>query len=352
MKLFLQPVDVWLFRDGRPFNRGTDHRARCVFPPAPSVLQGALRSHHIALCGGITAYLEGQSPAVEMAVGKPGENPPPSFRLRGPWLARRNSGGVDRYFPLPADAVRIAGEYQRLHPATCEGILTDLQGLSLLWPPESVVPRKVGEEPVWVSEQTLSCYLGGSAIPAEEVVRQSEFFVLESRVGIGRDPDTRAARQGDLFEVEFVRPVEGCGLLVEVQGLSGWPEEGIMAIGGESRGARYLRLDDIPGEATVPGGDRLRAFFTTPGLFSGGWQPAGGNWGAFFDGPVNLVATALGRPLVLGGYDLARRRHKPSYRHVPAGSVYFFEGPGRPRGVQLTEEYVALGYGECIWGVW
>ena len=48
-QLFIRPVDVWLFRDGRPFSAGSDHRAESLFPPYPSVIQGAIRSYQLAL---------------------------------------------------------------------------------------------------------------------------------------------------------------------------------------------------------------------------------------------------------------------------------------------------------------
>ncbi|MCS6846435.1 MAG: type III-B CRISPR module-associated Cmr3 family protein, partial [Anaerolineae bacterium] len=69
MALFLSPVDVWLFRDGRPFDAGDDHYARSLFPPYPSVIQGAIRSHHLVVKG---VDLRDKR-AIEEAVGS-GEN--------------------------------------------------------------------------------------------------------------------------------------------------------------------------------------------------------------------------------------------------------------------------------------
>jgi hypothetical protein len=45
--LFLEPLDVWLFRDGRPFMAGQQFRAASRFPPSPLVVQGALRAYHL-----------------------------------------------------------------------------------------------------------------------------------------------------------------------------------------------------------------------------------------------------------------------------------------------------------------
>jgi CRISPR-associated protein Cmr3 len=49
--LFIEPLDVWLFRNGRPFNSQEDHTAQGTFPPFPSTMQGILRTHHLALHG-------------------------------------------------------------------------------------------------------------------------------------------------------------------------------------------------------------------------------------------------------------------------------------------------------------
>ena len=45
--ILIEPTDVWLFRDGRPFNRGQDHSAQSVFPPLPTVMQGVFGKHTI-----------------------------------------------------------------------------------------------------------------------------------------------------------------------------------------------------------------------------------------------------------------------------------------------------------------
>ncbi|MFN8458059.1 MAG: hypothetical protein U0401_25975 [Anaerolineae bacterium] len=58
----------------KPFNREIDHRAASLFPPLPTVIQGAIRTHYIG--GGLSAYLAGKLPEVERVVDAP---PPDSF---------------------------------------------------------------------------------------------------------------------------------------------------------------------------------------------------------------------------------------------------------------------------------
>src|SRR5262245_7753815 len=101
MQLFLEALDVWLFRDGRPFGAGSDHRARSIFPPYPSVVLGAVRSHQLILLGVDLA----DAAAIKDAVGDADDLR--DLRLRGPCLARREEGRIHRYLPLPADAYTV-----------------------------------------------------------------------------------------------------------------------------------------------------------------------------------------------------------------------------------------------------
>src|SRR5690606_5208459 len=82
MELFLEPVDVWLFRDGRPFDALSDHRAESIFPPYPTVMQGAIRSHHLVVKG---VDLSDRA-AIEAAVGTATDFK--GLRLRGPFIAK------------------------------------------------------------------------------------------------------------------------------------------------------------------------------------------------------------------------------------------------------------------------
>jgi len=35
VQIAIRAVDVWLFRDGKPFTAGEDHIAESAFPPSP-----------------------------------------------------------------------------------------------------------------------------------------------------------------------------------------------------------------------------------------------------------------------------------------------------------------------------
>jgi CRISPR-associated protein Cmr3 len=346
MHLFIEPVDVWLFRDGRPFEAGSDHRAESLFPPYPSVMQGVLRSHHLVVKN---VDLQNKK-AIENSVGTATNFK--GLRMRGPFLARREAGGIVRYFPVPADATRKADQLKPLVPRESpKDVLCNVPTPFLLWP--EAEPEK-GEVGVWLNEKDLHDYFSRqsvSPIPSEKL------FVRENRFGIGRDDAKRTTKEGALYDVEFIRPQKDVGLVVEVEGLDGWPERGLMRIGGEGRGGYF---EQIPGHPWLRAPNllpqRFRVYFATPTYFQEGWQPK--DWGQFFEGQVTLQAAAIGRYQSLGGFDWARGAHKPAQRYVPAGSVYFFQCRGEARlrtdlvQQAITDFGAEIGFGQIIIKEW
>lgn len=376
MNLFIEPVDVWLFRDGRPFSAGLYHRAESLFPPFPTVVQGAVRSKHLAVLGVDVTDPE----AVRREVGTSREFPT-GFRVRGPFVGRKTDHEVELFFPQPADSVaeprpaskpNDSGEPPRIvlralaprEPRA--GEWSSIPSHVPMWLVPDGEPAKQEQE-LWLSWKELARYLQqGTA----EAVQARCLFVRESRVGIALSLRTRTVEEGRLYEAEFVRPAEGVGLYVEVDGFEGWPQRGVMAVGGESRAAAFQMVHKIPWElAPNPLPGRFKVYFATPTYFERGWLPR--SWDAFFEGEVKLVAAALARFVVGGGFELAAPssmsgsgagvragRERAARRYVPAGSVYFFEAePGarlRPDLVNgaVTDDGAEIGFGQILIGRW
>jgi CRISPR-associated protein Cmr3 len=354
-RLFIEPVSVWMFRDGRPFDAGSQHRAVSLFPPPPTVVQGALRSHHLSLMRVDLAGYAADSQAIA-AIGYADESYG-RFKMAGPFVAQEDKAGrLWRYFPQPADAVNVQGVYRPATPAAPPGIVTQLPAtLDLLWPPPSAQPEKETGT-TWWREDALRDYLTHDQVSATHpgIAREQDLAVRESRTGIDYNDETGAVWEGLLYEAEYVRPKEGVGLDVEMTDdlVAAWPASGVMTLGGDVRVASYRKVDQPP--AAMPralNGKRFKVCFATPAYFKGGWQPAGGDWTALLGAGVTCAGAAIGRPLTVGGYDLARDKHKPSRRYVPAGSVYYFEGPASLPDA-ITEWGAAIGFGYYLTGGW
>jgi CRISPR-associated protein Cmr3 len=357
MRLLLSAVDVWLFRDGRLFDAGSDHRAESLFPPYPSVVQGAIRSHHLVVKGVDLRNGAAIADAVGTATDYKG------LRVRGPFVAKCEGGRARRYLPQPADAVTIDPDAHTLRAASVprppgDAVLTSAPTPLLLGLDDE--PAK-GEGGLWLREDRVLEYLGGeNGRAVVEGTPARELFEHESRVGIGRDDKRRTTREGALYEVDFIRPVGDVGLLVEVEGYDGWPQSGMLRLGGEGRAARFERVEADPWPVPPdPLPERFKLYLATSAYFGGGWRPR--SWSGWFEGEVELQAAAVARYESVGGYDLAaggNRGHKPAQRYVPAGSVYYFacRGPARfrPDLVQgaVTEYGAEIGYGQVLVERW
>ena len=359
MRVFIEPTDVWLFRDGRPFRAGEDHWARSLFPPTPNTVQGVIRSKVLFDSGiDLAAYANGSAEAQALAeqIGGPGVDYG-ALRIRGPFLARRESGKVARYYPLPADLVRQKenGLYDSLAPLKDAPFRAN-------WPDgKLLVPLWTGldeyqEARGWVREDALRAYLIERVPPpVEAVLLDRDFCTREPRFGIRMERAAHRSEDGYLFEVEYIRLREGAGLDVDVGGITEWkPKQGVLGIGGEARAGYYQVLDGPALTFPVPQtlGPRFKLYFATPACFTPGWHPA--DWAAWFEGDVRLVAAAVDRARRIGGWDIVQDQHQPMRAHIPAGSVYFFEGDGQViySNQPVTDEGGEIGYGQVFFGTW
>lgn len=363
--LFIEPLDVWLFRNGRPFNKDEDHTAQGIFPPLPITMQGVLRTHHLA----VNRTNLHQAKEIRALVGTR-EKYPEGFQLTGPFVARRENGAIVRYFPRPQDLYLDVqqGTYRTFALRQPNDIYTDLTQqpetahLQLLYRQSTEKPEKESTEGgSWISETALqSYYLQGKDIPQAELISSSQLFATENRIGIGIDSTHRTTEEGLLYEVKFTRPTQNTGLWVEVSGLTkpgqtSWSQTGVIALGGEARAGRYEMLPEqawqLPQPHSVATNGRFKILFLTPTYFSHGWQSE--NWQQFFTTEVKLQAVALGRPIVWGGRNLAERQHEPSYRYIPAGSVYHFQGQPTLKLPYITDrhqKFGPIGFGQFVIG--
>ena len=370
--LFIEPQDVWLFRDGRPFDAGIDHGARSLFPPTPNTVQGIIRSRSLVEQDvDFQKYADRDSTlqAVGEAIGWPGDGYG-RMRLRGPLVARWDEGNqtLVRYVPLPADVVKVGDDdYRLLRPlkAPLTRANWPADGLLPLWPvTDGNVPK---EARGWLSEKTLPDYLADPPPTNLTVEHDDALFVREGRFGVGIASHRKRPKEGFLYRVEFIRPRSNVGLATELSGIQ-LAQSGLLRMGGESRAGRFWTVTPsaLPGQI-IPGPDadgqtRFRLIFLTPTRFEGGWRPKGGDWSTFFDAPVTLRAAALSRARPIGGARVDNRSQrggrfqKTMWRYVPAGSVYFFEAEGAvtPCKSYFTDDDAEgqIGFGLAVFGQW
>ncbi|MCS6816259.1 MAG: type III-B CRISPR module-associated protein Cmr3 [Blastocatellia bacterium] len=356
--IFIEPLDVLLFRESKPFTGGEDHLARSVFPPPPSTVYAAIRSHLLSqYFGRFEAFKEEKSVPPELA-GEIGS--PTTFgtlELRRLLVARKRESAevhqraisVELLYPMPSDVavVKGAGQYVLLKPADVKSadkfpVRTNLlPELRHLWFAKDVHLEAAAG---WLTEKGMQRYLAdepdssGSFFGPGEVIAGNQIeeviFTREERTGIARDRARRSVREGLLYSVEYLRLQKGVGFFAEFVGTQLLPDSGLINLGGDRRPAHYqpaqvsaLALDNI--KQRIQEHRQFKLVLVTPALFKHGWRPT---WideqtlkGSRGNVRVKLVAAALGKPVGIGGFDLVKQFPKPLHRFVPAGSVYFFE---------------------------
>lgn len=342
MWLMIEALDVWMFRDGKPFDSGAGHVANSLFPPTAFTLQGMLRSLAIDRFGvDWDDFAAGTNTDLTRWIGAPNASEPKAqlgqFQLRGPFLAKRIGDGIVRYFPLPADVVQRENQLHVL-PVRAGPDLNDATPDSRLWLAESKFTK---------------LYRRGGQFAPGECLREDDLFVREQRFGNAIDATTRTVRadEGLLYSANFIRPRSGVGLLVNIGDGNPWrdifPDIGearYFKLGGEGRAARIERVkepvDMISKDLKAKSASKL--VLITPAYFTEGTPRQEG-----------ITARAIARSAAFGGWDLAKRRPRPIRRYTPPGSV-FIANAGRAVPNFLTEQpanelpLATLGFGDYL----
>lgn len=354
--VFIQPQDVWMFRDSKPFSAQQNFVARSQFPPNPQTMQGVIRTHYLESQGvNWKDYAAGRErDNIYNAVGHPGYgNQPPTMgalRITGPFIAAHNGTNIELLVHAPLDLMFNAEtqEFDTLNPTGDADFQTNrpFDGWQPLLQPDGFKPAEG-----WLSQSQFANYLNRQ--PLHGVLRTSA-FEYEDRMGLGMDHRRRSNEQGLLYRARFIRPHDDIGVVVHVNQIL-FEHAGYMRIGGESRSARFTILKDfaMPSAALTT---RFKVVLLTPAYFTEGFQPKGGDWSHWVH-EGKLISAVVGKPLAISGWDVAHNRPKPLRHFVPAGSVYYFE-EGKISEKPFTEtpsgmaEFGSMGFGSIAIGTW
>jgi len=343
---FIRPFDTLFFRDARPFAAGEDNLAKSLFPPAPSVTYGAMRT---------TSLIHANVDLLEFKAGNAGNVPAAAgtnaefgtLFLTGPIPARREGDVVKLLFLSPLNLVykEASPDYELeflLPEAPAEYTNLPLS-LSLC-----VAQEKVAYTDRYLSlDQALALLAGIIPATLNDLSIQNAFWRLDNRVGIARTK-ARTAEEGMLYSSQHIQidnhpqnTDQVGGLAVKVRdGENDLPPKSTIQLGGERR---FCELEAI--SLTQPTGfqiekiaekisqtQRFFLWLISPAVFSN-------NEYAFIPGFINpqtltghldsqevkLVACQADRAVSTGGWNIAKNTHKPMRRAVPAGSIYFFK---------------------------
>jgi len=345
MRILLNPNDVLMFRESKPFTAGEAHLARTTLP-LPQAIAGALRS---------AILLNSNFSAKELAGYKQEE---PEFKILGSFFY-----DGQEFFHIPLDIVETKGlkGYFFVKPLRLPNGHFVFKGRHIHF-------ESVGG---FLSYDNLVRYLKGDLREEEleEVVRD-DLFVKESRIGI-KLSDAKVAGEGYFYKAEFLRLKDNVELSVwignkaeEVRKYLG----GLIRLGGESRFARVKIENSDPLEKLRDAWDeilksinesgRFKLYVATPTLVE---NSSSCTWNIKhklsneLKIKIKAIYPLIGKPISFSGWDYAENKPKPTRYAIPAGSIYFVEFEGE---IKLNQPYLKLGeltklgYGLCFLGVW
>ncbi len=353
--LFIEPLDVLFLRGNKLFGDPGSHGESLV-PPWPSVAAGALRSRMLADDGvDLAAFSAGK--VEHPTLGTPAQ--PGAFAVTAFNLARRHAGGrLEALIALPADLVVTEDEVGK--PVSVRALQPTLPASGLLssapFAQLPVLAERERNKPAsgyWLTEAGWRQYLAGQVPEPAHLVKFSTLWSIDDRVGLGLDAASGRAADGRLFSVQAVAmkkrgerigtdpetkktvPADyDVGFLATVSGAEP-PTDGLLRLGGDGRAAAIHPTVDYrlppPDYGAIVAARRCRLVLATPGIFEGGWLPAGiiqadGEFRLDLHGVKGrLVCAAVPRAEVISGWDLARWEPKPAMRAVAAGGVYWLD---------------------------
>lgn len=363
MDLIIKPVDVWLFRDGRPFSAGEDHEALSIFPPTPFTLQGAIRTKVLSDKGiDLTGFAKQKNPDPDVGYGENFGK----LQLLGPMLVHKKEGKWERLIPMPADVVKVGKEFKLLKPQKLQFKTNLPEKLELLW----VKGQRIEDAKGWLPESEWQRYLQGDAQirclcgEKEDCICNKLLFSFEPRIGIAIERSKRTTQTRMLYRANFIRLQDKVALWAKVEGVN-LKNHGFLRFGSEGKAASCEVIGPLPNFTSYNQNfeKRFKVVLISPAWFSEGYQPS--DWSKIFKVPVRLVAIALSRPQKIGGFDVAKGQPKPLRNFVSAGSVYFFETDEKiefSENFRFTEtpkdvvdvggDWGKIGFGACLIGRW
>lgn len=335
----ITPLDTLFFRTGRPFMMGEDTWADSLFPPYPSTLYGAIRSFLIFQRKGLETFINGE---YQDDIGTPDKKG--SLKIRGPLLTKDD----ELFFPAPLDL--LTSERGKLTPLDLvekpPGITSDYPlSYTLLHKSK----EKADEPEGWLSSIELKEYLknGKTEYCA---IKDNNLFLSESKIGVAREKSTLTTKEGHLYRIPMIQLKEKVSLAAEIEGVRGIPSSGIIQLGGENKGAIFETIEnsverfrnaDLNVENKF-----FKTYLATPAIFKKGWIPDWINQENFegqYPGSngikLKLICCATGKPIHIGGWDIARKKPKPLYKAIPAGSVYYFKILDKPDELKVKDAF-------------
>ena len=390
-RLFIEPLDVLMFRSERPFTARESHIAK-LSAISPLTFEGAIKSKiFLEFCRRKNYSLsdfqrkrkrdetedeirKSLEELVNLVKGKVSEdimlskvlesigyplktvgydidrllefmkNPPLNYpskvNVLGVFFSKKDK--KEEYFPVPKDIVKKDeqdNEILKLIPSLKEELkIPGTENYTCF-----SIHSKVKEKKGLISFDTLKDYLWGEKPYETQIVKEP--WKPELRTGIRLKKETKRTVEGYLYVAEFLRLEEDWGFIVWVKDSYGLLDKylnnnEIIRLGGEGKGVVCTKIEEInPIDKLrfpelvekVNEEKRFKLYLSSPSYFNGYKPPRDRLKKELGVKELKLRAALPGKPIYLGGYDFAMNKEKTLRRWVNAGAVYYYEFDGKIR---------------------
>jgi len=359
-RLFIEPIDVLMFRSERPFTAIESHVAK-LGVISPLTFEGAIKSKIFTQFCQIKSFspadfqrdrrLEEKEEEKEddfkarigekikedaelketlELIGHPAASSESKFNVVGAFFAGKEK--KVEHFPIPNDIVQ--------EDNGSKGIIKIVPSKKIKLPKTkltTVLPHecsKVKNVYGLIELEQLKKYLWGG-IPEVKEKPQLE----EVRSGIQLEMHAKRTVEGALYTAEFLRLLDRWGFVVWYESPRDIPN-GLVKLGGEGKGAICEnikeeinineKLDFSKLIKKINQDKMFKLYLATPSYF-GGCIPPKGRLEGILGVELNLIAAIPGKPVYIGGYDFAMNKEKPLRRWVNTGAVYYYKYEGEIR---------------------
>ncbi len=368
-RLFIEPLDVLMFRSERPFIARESHVAKFSKIIFPLTFEGAIKSKiFLEFCKRrnylpsdfqrkknedrssfderVKKLIEDDKELKEIldAIGHPAVNSESSIQVLGVFFSKKDE--KEEFFPVPNDVVRKDedDEILKLTPILKEELkIPDTENYACF-----SIHSKIREKKGFMSFDALKDYLWGGKPDKSQIIDIP--YKTELRTGIQLEKGTKTTVEGHLYTAEFLRLKdwkEHWEFVVWIEDEHGLLDEylsknenEVIRLGGEGKGAICTKIDEINLADKLGFSElierineekRFKLYLASPSCFNGHEPPSDKLERELGVKELKLIAKLPGKPIYIGGYDFAMNREKPLRRWVNAGAVYYYEFDGETK---------------------
>jgi len=361
-RLLLDPLDVLMFRSERPFVAGETRIAKTGIIN-PLTFEGAIKSKIFAdFCKkmGISPrefqrlklnneniddfnktrkylsdFVASQMKDIQIKkmlelIGYSPLNIPSHFNVLGVFPVKKEN--MTEHFPIPYDLVRLESKegknkVKKLIPRKEIGFKWKNIDLYVGFSENSQVKNIDG----FMGLNALKEYLYGKDPENFETPLP---FLKEIRTGIELEKANKTTKEGALYTAEFIRLKKDWSFVLWYEYSENiFSKEEIIKLGGEGRGALVKPIEDLLLNwkdliSEINKEKKLKIYLATPSYLNGSVPPTEKIQDILGVKKLVLVGAFPGKPVYIGGYDIALNIEKPLKKWVNGGAVYYYTFEG------------------------